>query len=184
MKEQYKQKNNRRGFTLFIAVLVIGIILAIGLSILNITLKEYLLSGVVRESAVALDAADAGMECALYWDRSNQGNKFDVEGQPTEPLSGTTITCMEDTRAVGGGTSGTAQNFEFDWGTPAVCTKISVTKYYNASLPVPMGEGPGGQDLTCPAGVECTRTVSLGYNKACSQLTSPRTVERGLRALY
>src|SRR3989338_9684883 len=88
MKEQ-QPHNLRKGFTLLIALLVIGIILAIGLSILNITLKEFILSGIARESAIALGAADAGMECALYWDSSSDGNKFDPA-----PNSALPITCM------------------------------------------------------------------------------------------
>ena len=179
MKEQYAQQNNHSGFTLLIAILVIGIVLAIGLSILNITLKEYILSGIARESAIALNAADAGMECALYWDRSLNGDKFDV-GAPALP-----ITCMGKTIAVGGGASGTAQTLNetsavgITWGTPAVCAMVSVTKYFSTIGEVTMDDGG-----TCPKGVECTRTVSLGYNKACSQLNDLRTVERGLRARY
>lgn len=164
--------NGRRGFTLLIAILVIGVVLAIGLSILNITLREYLLSGIARESAIALNAADAGMECALYWDRSSEGDKFDV-GAPAP-----SITCMGQT--VGGAIpqNTVPQNFQFEWGTPKICAKVSVTKYFSLLGPVPMDVG------TCPKGVECTRTVSLGYNKACSNLVDLRTVERGLRARY
>ena len=178
MKEQYAQQNNHSGFTLLIAILVIGIVLAIGLSILNITLKEYILSGIARESAIALNAADAGMECALYWDRSSNGDKFDV-GAPA--LS---ITCMGKTIAVGGGASGTAQTLNetsavgITWGAPAVCAMVSVTKYdaRTAEVPIPDDIEP------CRRGYICTRVISLGYNKACSQLNDLRTVERGLRA--
>lgn len=186
--------NARRGFTLLIAILVIGIILAIGLSILNITLKEYILSNVARESVIALNAADAGMECVLYWDRSAppNGNKFDVVGESTAPPAGTTFTCMGRPRSTTGAASADVQKFQFSWGTPEVCARVTVTKYYDASNTVNMGGGPpscpaGG--CICPKGVECTRTVSLGYNKACpAGFTDPfadsRTVERGLRALY
>lgn len=56
-----KQKKNR-GFTLFIAILTASIILAIGISILQITLKEFVLSSTVRDSLMAFYAADGGME--------------------------------------------------------------------------------------------------------------------------
>lgn len=189
MHTRRPQQNRQNGFTLLIAILVIGIILAIGLSILNITLKEYILSNVARESAIALNAADAGMECALYWDRSSQGNKFDVVGETTAPPAGTPFECMGQTRTTPGAGSTQAQNAQFGWGTPAVCARVTVTKYFNASNPVPMGVNAAGNSISCPMGVECTRTVSLGYNKACptgftDPFTDPRTVERGLRALY
>ena len=187
MTEQYTQLHGRRGFTLLIAILVVGIVLAIGLSILNITLKEFLLSGIARESVIALNAADSGMECILYWDRSSEGDKFDVVGEPTAPPPGSTITCMgRPPIATGGGVSGIPQtSFQFSWGLPAVCAKVEVTKYYNPSASVPMEGMCSGVPCTCPMGVECTRVISLGYNKACSQIVSdPRTVERGLRARY
>lgn len=180
-----KQHNGRRGFTLLVAVLVVSIVLAIGLSILTITLKEYILSNVARESAIALNAADAGMECALYWDRASQGGKFDVGA------SAQSIVCMGKTIAAGGASSGTAQALNetglvgITWGTSQqVCAKVSVTKYFDANNPVPMGVNPAGMAISCPAGVQCTRTVSLGYNKACANIATPRTVERGLRTLY
>ena len=163
----------QRGFTLLIAVLVVSIIRAIGISILTITLKEYVLSRVARQSVIALNAADAGMECARYWDHSTQGNKFDVAAPPSN------ITCMEQTHPTGGGVSGTPQEFTFSWGAPEVCAKVSVTKYFSTSGVAPMGDG-----RNCPQGVECTRVVSLGYDKACADINTPRTVERGLRALY
>jgi len=59
-----------RGFTLFYALLVTSLLLALGLAVFNITLKELLLSSDARESQNAFYAADAALECALYWDRS------------------------------------------------------------------------------------------------------------------
>jgi len=178
MKEQ-QPHNLCKGFTLLIAILVIGIILAIGLSILNITLKEFILSGIARESAIALGAADAGMECALYWDRSSQGDTFDVGA------AASSITCMGQPVSAGGGASGVSQDFSFTWGDPAVCAKVYVTKYYNSSGPAPMGVNAAGNAVSCPQGVECTRVVSLGYNRACNEIEDdPRAVERGLRARY
>lgn len=58
----------QRGFTLFYAVLVASLMLAIGLAIFNITFKEFVLSSGARDSAGAFYAADTGLECALYWD--------------------------------------------------------------------------------------------------------------------
>lgn len=62
-----------RGFTLFYAVLMSSLLLALGLAIFNITYKELILSAGARESAVAFYAADAGLECALFWDRKHIG---------------------------------------------------------------------------------------------------------------
>lgn len=69
-----------RGFTLFYAVLVSSLLLALGLAIFNITYKELILSSGARESATAFYAADAGLECALFWDRKYTGLSSPVFG--------------------------------------------------------------------------------------------------------
>ncbi len=50
------------------AVLTSSVLLSIGLSIFNLTVKEIALSGSGRDSQAAFYAADGGVECALYWD--------------------------------------------------------------------------------------------------------------------
>ena len=50
------------------AVLTSSMLLSIGLSIFNLTLKELELSSSGRESQAAFYASDSGVECALYWD--------------------------------------------------------------------------------------------------------------------
>lgn len=69
-----------RGFTLFYAVLVSSLLLALGLAIFNITYKELILSAGARESATAFYAADAALECALFWDRKHTGLSSPVFG--------------------------------------------------------------------------------------------------------
>ena len=66
-------KNNQNsryssGYTLLFAVLVSSLTLAIGVSILNISKKEFLLSSGARESSISLYTADSGLECAIYQD--------------------------------------------------------------------------------------------------------------------
>lgn len=179
MQRLYQQHRasdgTQRGFTLLLAVLIVGIVLAIGLAILSVTLKEFLLSSLARESSVALSAADAGMECARYWDASSAGDRFDVGAGQSN------ISCMGQSRNVDPSGSGgiATTDVQFNWGSPQVCARITVRKYYSESEPLNMGEG-----RTCPRGTECTIIVSRGYNRTCSQLDNPRTVERALRIWY
>ncbi|MFA7193507.1 MAG: hypothetical protein WC087_01155 [Candidatus Paceibacterota bacterium] len=63
-----KIDNKEKGFALLFAVLVSVMVLAVGASIINIALKQVILSGAGRESQFAFYAANTGMECALYWD--------------------------------------------------------------------------------------------------------------------
>lgn len=165
----------QRGFTLLLSVLVIGVILSIGLAILNITLKEFILSGYARESYVSLNAADAGMECVLYWDTSSNGGVFD------DGAGASSVDCMGDSESVNGVAVGgiTTHELEFQWGSPVVCSQMTVTKYYSDSEALDMGDG-----RTCPMGYGCTEVISRGYNRACNDLDGDRTVERALRARY
>lgn len=55
-----------RGFTILFAVLIASVMLAVGIAIFNITIRELRLSSVVRDSEKAIYAADSGGECALY----------------------------------------------------------------------------------------------------------------------
>lgn len=57
-----------RGFTIFFAMLVASLALAIGLSIYDLTVRELDLSSTATQSQYAVYAADTGAECALYWD--------------------------------------------------------------------------------------------------------------------
>ena len=67
MKIQNKKQNNK-GFALLFSVLVSSLLLTIGLSILNVSLKELAISTASRQSVFAFYAADSGLEYALYGD--------------------------------------------------------------------------------------------------------------------
>jgi hypothetical protein len=62
-----------RGFTLFIALLVSSLALAIGLVMLDITLRTLTLSQTSVQSQYSVTMADSGAECALYWDNKCTG---------------------------------------------------------------------------------------------------------------
>lgn len=58
----------KRGFTIFFAMLVASLCLAVGIAIYDLTIRELDLSATVSQSQYAIYAADTGAECALYWD--------------------------------------------------------------------------------------------------------------------
>lgn len=70
------QKN--KGIALLMTVVISFIVIAIGLSLSNIALRELDISITVREGMRATYAADAGIECARYWSTKN-ANYFSVE---------------------------------------------------------------------------------------------------------
>ena len=78
-----------KGFTLLFAVLASSLLLAVGLAIFNVALKEAILSSAAKDSQLAFYAADTGVECALYWDL-----QADPPGSAFDPAAvGSSITC-------------------------------------------------------------------------------------------
>ncbi|MEK7148345.1 MAG: hypothetical protein AAB770_00325 [Patescibacteria group bacterium] len=61
-------KIRKRGVVLLIAILVSGVTLAVGIGVYNRVYKELLFASFWKQTQVAFSAADAGLECALYWD--------------------------------------------------------------------------------------------------------------------
>lgn len=66
--KRFSNHSRKKGFTLLIAVLVSSIFLSLASTIATITFKQIILSSIGKDSQRAFYAADAGMECALYWD--------------------------------------------------------------------------------------------------------------------
>ena len=116
--KRQKNKHSNEGFTLLVAVLVSGVLLAIGLAIFNITIKELLLSSSGRDSQFAFYSADSGTECALYWDQ--KGGGFSTSTASAISCNGTNIS------NVGGVGYDTAMSFEFE--VDGYCSIVSVTK--------------------------------------------------------
>jgi hypothetical protein len=178
-----------------------GVLLGVSASLLNITLKQYQLAGVSYASEVAFQAANAGMECALYhdWNDDVDGSApgkqgpFDVPGNYTGQTSSVTLNCMGDSHINGSGSeSGDEQIFELEWsnGGETLCTEISVYKYYEESGYDGDSTGPqvyveGDFDKICPEDSECTVIQSRGYNVACNSIgTAARVVEREYTQVY
>lgn len=181
-----QKKQNSRGFTLLLAIIVSSIALAIGITIANLTLKQFLLSGVSRDSEMAFSAANAAVECLRYYDISlADGNTFDVPGDGSAQAEVANIQCFGqalnnlESEAV----SGDEQRFQATWGTQNTCTDFSIYKFYSTS---------GDEDInvdgvsagTCPEGAECTVIKARGYNRSCNSLTGSRVVERELTLVY
>jgi len=111
------KKQQERGITLLLAVLLSSILIAIGLAIFNITIKELILSSIGRESQFAFYAADTGTECALYWDQ--KGNAFSTS-------TDTSITCDSEIITVTQVPLDTPTTFKFD--VDGYCAIVTVIK--------------------------------------------------------
>jgi Tfp pilus assembly protein PilX len=147
----------QRGFTLLVSIILSSVALALSLSLLDIAYKQVTLSLTAKQSAVAFSNADAGLECALYYDQKN--DSFNYSTAPTS----FTITCASQTTTVTmGNPSGGSRTATF-------------------SIPC-VGGGSSAVVSVVKASTASTRIYSDGYN-TCSP-TDARRIERGLKASY
>lgn len=64
-----RNKNSqKRGAVLLIAILVSSVALAVGFGVYNRTYKELLFASFWKQTQIAFSSADAGLECALYYE--------------------------------------------------------------------------------------------------------------------
>ncbi len=170
-KSFFYKKDRQSGVTIFIAVVIMGILLFISFTVSNITAKGSMFASSGRDSQFAFYAADAGIECAIYWDTKFDPSKFDPS------LSGSPITCggstissgqaipgQSTTTLIGGGGSNPISTFHFvlNQGSNSVphCVIVAVTKR------------PDGT----------THVKSKGYNTC--DVNNLRRVERGVEVTY
>lgn len=161
-----------RGFTIFFAVLVTSLALAIGLSIYDITVRELDLSATVNQSQYAIYAADSGAECALYWDTHcaasgcSAGSAFPTSTDSTLPAQGSGLLCN--------GQDIVAAPWTVQQTASAATTTITVTfspQTYCAIVTIAKSGTPSHTAIT-----------SHGYN-TCAQGGVTR-VERALQVNY
>jgi len=106
---------DRHGFTLLFSLLILTIVLSASLGIYNIVARQLKISQISRESSLAFSAADAGMECALYWDVKEK--EFDNTNYA--------IDCLSQNKA--GSMAASTTSFYLDFNNGA-CVKIDVDK--------------------------------------------------------
>lgn len=168
-----------KGFTIYFAVLVGSLALAVGVAIFDLVSRELTLSQFATQSQYAIYAADTGIECALYWD-----SKAPVlRGVPS--VFGTSST---------GAWASTASpcagvNINTLWGStpPPGATGSSATTTFSLTLPatavgtpcviIDVGKFLGGS----PVGPR-TLIQARGYNTCTA--SAPLRVERALEVNY
>jgi hypothetical protein len=74
-----KKIKKNKGFVILFVVIISSIILAITISVANISLKEIKFGTSAKDTNDAFFAADTGAECALFYDKSSE-SKFPAEG--------------------------------------------------------------------------------------------------------
>lgn len=178
-----KIQNRKKGFTLFVSMIVASLLLAVGFSIGNIILKQLLLSGSGKDSQIAFYAADSGAECAQFWDTKDfQGNPLTEEG----PFA-TSTTITNYAIRCGDGIVFTERNATDDVSaTSTIVISYSGTGLYKSCARVQIIKGFSLN--TSSESIPYTKIISRGYNAPMSNNTcdtsNPRVVERGVVVQY
>ena len=189
----------QEGFALLISLIVVGVVISVGLSILNLSITQVRLSDNAKQSELAFHAANAGVECARYWRKTASADMlrgYDIApgcfGEPNTSTERHPIPGGTDPGRIENGTAHLYQ-YEFSWGTEARCTKISTIIITDvggtgATLhdvnQVVDGAGvravPGFPETNseCEVGGQCTIMAVRGYNKACANIGNFGTTER------
>ena len=159
---QFTIHNRQKGFTLFIALIIMATLLLISTGIVALAVRESFLTAASQNSQYAFYAADTGIECAIYWDVKNSSG-FTAFATSTS----STINCNEDSanknphNPMPNSVGGSSQSiFTITFLPQPYCAKVTVTKPTDGS----------------------TKIESLGFN-TCDP-ANPRRVERAVRVTY
>jgi hypothetical protein len=156
------------GFTMLIAIITTSILLLVSFVVVNVALKQLILTYSGQESQYSFYNGDSGLECALFWDLKNGATSaFDMDTPGSVTCNGQTVTTgsqnvptvpAQQSRIGGGGIDTPTSIFSITY--PHGCAIVRVTKNPNDGTTV---------------------IESRGYN-TCS--TSDRRFERGISITY
>ncbi len=193
---KYQQHKSDSGFALLISLIVVGVVISIGLSVLDLTIKQVRLSTNAKESELAFHAANAGMECARFWRRASS-SQMEI-GAPISPVCfnvnpDTNLINTPSTTYIGDGVT-FLYSYEFTWGgTQPRCTQINTVVASSSAI----GAGvtttnmttlipgyPDGNNKYCEPGARCSTVSVRGYNRPCNTTGGFGVVQREVLLQY
>jgi hypothetical protein len=184
------------GFALLMTLIVVGAVISIGLSLLELTIKQLRLSTSEKDSESAFHAANAGAECLRYW-RLASSTDFEM-GNTSGSSSTVPMNCFgvgvqrPDFTDRGGGSEDIYQyDVQFSWtsGGANRCSKIrfitlssdpsALSDVVLNSVQTYIPSYPNSTK-SCPPGGRCTIVSVQGYNQSCTIVSagSIGTVQR------
>ncbi len=180
------------GFALLMTLVVVSVVISVGLTLIELTIKQLRLSTGAKDSEVAFHAANAGLECVRYW-RLTAATEFETgigDTVPVECFEQSSVYPTSDPDPVFDGSVYDIYkyDFEFTWGATGAqrCSRASFITL--SSDPTSAGvtltnvptylPGYPNTDKTCQPGGLCTIVSVQGYNQPCSNVGTLGTVQR------
>lgn len=177
------------GFALLITLIVVSVVVSIGLTLLDLTIKQLQLASGSKDSEVSFHAANAGLECARFW-RNNTDNNAVIDQRDDmikfETGAVVSVSCFNQTavnvtpRALSSGIS--EYTFRFNGGLAndrcSVVQMITLSSDPDATADAngnavvlnnanTIISGYTATTKGCQPGGRCTVISSQGYNKPC-----------------
>jgi len=189
------------GYTLLFAMIVASVVLAIGVSLLTISRKEFILSSSATESTNSFYAADSGINCAEYWGTYSKDFSTSTYNTTTTNNSKDKVTCSSNNSVnprqvnVLSPTSGptypkeSGDTYTYTFSMPfstdgtsnnMSCAYVTVDRYY----------APDSSDEFYPYTTITSYGYNIGWNPSgngglgdCST-ASPKKLERAIQVTY
>jgi len=163
-------KQKKDGFALLVAVIFMSVMLSFALAIGALAFKQVTLASSAVESQYAFYAADAALECVLFYDQNPEGSLFeygkivdkaapDLKCGQENDENPATIDTSSDKSLVR-----VSYRFEFNSGAH-YCADITVYKYKDPQLPTNYS----------------TYLFAQGYNTSCAGVHDVETGAKGAR---
>lgn len=151
--------NAKSGVALYLAIVVGSILITTGMGFSGIFFRELRISRLQFPSLVSFYAADAGQECALYYD-------LEVRAFNDPSTAPATIECFGIDLPIDNQTSGGVERYKFFFNLSSevsACADVTIKKEFI--------------DIPSFGNTLCTRIDSYGENATC--LSGEATVQRG-----
>lgn len=183
LRHRFSFDRSEGGFALLFTIVIVSVVLAFALTILELTIKQVVLSSVVRDSTAAYHVANAGFECIQNWRKYH----------PTDSTLPSNMDCLGETdNAASKSVSPPAalssetlyKGLQFEIATESsndICAEIDVliidnstesaaiTAIEEAGVSLPFPDPTPDSDYECSAGNVCTFVFSRGMNRACGE---------------
>lgn len=192
----HHKQQSQSGFALLMTLMVVAVIVSVTAAIVELSIKQVELSVTSRDSEIAFQAANAGMECARYARR---------DLAPTlEDSGGSTLSfkCFGKSQSLNLEDSEIPKSYitktladtveyytsDMEWGTGDRCSQMKmliINTDADSASPVTVRNldeffpgFPAGQDKVCEPGGYCTVAQVTGYNVACADISPAVAVRR------
>lgn len=184
-----QNKKTQSGFALLITLLLLGVVIGVTLSIVELTIRQVRLAVDGREAEIAFQAASAGVECAQRIARSsasninsnnNEGIVFNCFEQSNPSLVTSSLASLTSAPSTDSNRLRRYRH-EIEWDNR--CSEIDLIVVVTedstvfANIKDQIFNFPDST-LECSAGSTCHVVAASGYNVPCSQRNNPGVLKR------